>query len=257
MSPSDSPTSTTTPASSISGTPGLLWVTVNLQDHDKRITPEILENWYDEHMDVVLSCTGNGGLFLRYIQSDPSIKLFDNPDFKARVESPESTKDGVAKAGWVCLALVKLSDTHWLSSEQFDAMPRTSETLPKHPDGSIGSAFTYMHAGLRGYETVTKGDGKSKGVGRAKWLLSLQVESGKKADLERIGQTYESTDSCRSWIAYTLRDGLLGYSEPGHMPRGMILVEMDEKPELGQEKGIVRRDVWDFTTERGDLSLSL
>ena len=257
MSSSDSPTSATTPASSTVATPGVLWVTVNLQDHERRITPEILEDWYEEHVDVVLGCPGNGGLFLRYIQADPSVNVHDDPKFESRMKSPETSKDLVRTSGWVYLAMVKLSDIHWLSSDLFNDMPRTSDTLPKHPDGSIGSAFTYMHAALRGYETVANGEGKSKGTGRSKWLLSLQIEDGSKEALEKIGQTYGNTEACRSWITYTLRDGLLGYSEPGHMPRGMVLVDMDIKPELGQEKGIVRRDVWELTTERGDTSLSL
>ena len=88
-------------------------------------------------------------------------------------------------------------------------------------------------------------------------MLSLQLESGSKDDLQNIGQSYGETNGCRSWIAYSLRDGLLSFPEPGNVPRGLILFEMDEKPACGQEKGVVRRDVWDLAMEKGDVSLSL
>ena len=255
MSSSESPTSASTPSSSVTNTSGVLWVTVNLQDHAKRIGPKELEAWYDEHMDIVLSCPGQGDLFLRYRQIDPKVSLYASPGFETRGD--EKTPEGVAKSGWVNLALVKLSDIHWLSSPQFDAMPRTSDTLPKHEDGSIGSAFTYMHAALRGYETVATGKGNSEGSMRPKWMVSLQIEDGSKEGLEKFAEDHAKAASCRRWIAYSLRDGLLGYSEPGYMPRGLVLLELDEKPDLGQEAGIVRRDVWELNVGRGDLSLGL
>jgi hypothetical protein len=244
-------------ASSSEAVPGVLWVTVTMQEHERRITTKHLENWYAEHIDIVLDCPGNGGLFLRYLQTDPSISEYSNPDFAGRMSDPEGTKDAVAKTGWKYLALVKLSDVTWLSSPQFDAMPRTSKFLPPELDGSVGSGFSYMNAALRGYVTIAKGSGKSKEQGRAKWLLSLQIESADPDALEGIGKKYEAVEGVRGWIAYGLRDGVLGYCEPGHMPRGLLLIEMDKRVEVGQEEGVVRRDVWELTAEKGDLSLGL
>ena len=165
---------------------------------------------------------------------------------------------------------MKLSEVGWCGSKQFDVMPRTWEGLPREVDGGVGSAFTCWHAGLRTYDTVGRWRREEEGVGvgagvggRGKWLISLQIEDVSDNGIENVTKGWQEREACKGWIAYRLVRGVLGYEEPGRMPEGMVLVEMEgERPDVGDaggvdEKSVVRRDVWALTHEKGDKSLEL
>lgn len=163
----------------------------------------------------------------------------------------------------------------WLTSQEFENIPRTSEQLPRREDGSVGSAFDCWHAGLRSYETVktsatsaslapsSSGDGSATpgGEGRRKWLVSVQTVSDEDETLEAVVDAYGREKGCRYWIMYRLVTGLLGYYEPSEpdLPRGMVLLEFDgeEPPRVQAKVQGLRTDVWSLVTERGDLSLEL
>lgn len=198
---------------------------------------------------------------LRYLNVDPSINAYDDPDLTSRFADPdgEASRIGVRVAGWKYLCLVRLKDVAWCGSKEFNNMPRTSEILPVEKDGSVGSAFSVLHAGLRTYETVAKKRVSHQDTGewsRGKWLVSLQVKDGSKEKLETIVEEWEARKEWKSWVAYRLVQGVLGYEEPGHLPDGMVLIEMDgdERPKVKLDgKDVIRADVWELTTERGEV----
>ena len=272
---SGSPTDPSTPASSISSptntNPGLLWVTVSIQTNHhsgQTLPPSLVEDWYDAHAKDVLSCPGNGGVLLRYLNTNPSVSAYEDPEINARFADADghASKHGVAEKGWRYLCLVKLSEVGWCGSKQFDEMPRTWDGLPREADGSVGSAFTCWYAGLRTYETVGRWRREGEGLGvseRGKWLVSLQIEDVSKDGVENVTKAWQDREGCKGWVAYRLVRGVLGYEEPGTMPEGMVLVEMEgERPDLGDVgatygKGLVRSDVWALTHEKGNKTLGL
>lgn len=208
-------------------------------------------------MTDVLECPGNGGLFLRYKNLNKSIDGYADPKFADRFTPTASVKN-VADAGWPCLALVKLSDLQWLVSQQFLDMPRVSKLLPLEADGSIGSAFSNWHAGLRSYEIVGRVGDASGSTSRPKYIVSVQSKEGDGPTSEALDKRYVNLPGFRGSVKYRNVNGLLEYQEPGPLPEGLALYEFDEQPPTETlENGQIRTDVWELTHEWGDLSLVL
>lgn len=222
------------------------------------LSPSLLDTWYDEHMADVLACPGNGGLFLRCQNLDPAADAYADPNFADRFLPSASVKN-IVDATWPYLALVKLTDIHWLTSQQFNDMPRVSKVLPLEPDGSIGSAFSCWHAGLRSYETVGKIADEAVGTSRPKYILSVQTTDAEDSTWEALDKTYATAPGFRGSVRYRNVDRLLEYQEPGALPTGLVLYEFDgnEPPEIVMDELHVKADVWKLTKEAGDLSLGL
>lgn len=255
MSDSSSNDSGSTSATSTSPVAGLLWVTTSVMN--PKVTSALLDAWYVEHSSDVLACPGNGRLFLRYKNLSSSIGAYADPKFADRF-TPTASIQNIADAGWPYLALVKLSDIQWLVSQQFIDMPRVSKLLPLEEDGSIGSAFSNWHAGLRSYETVTKLGDNSGSADRPKYILSIQTERGDTAALEALDKRYVNMPGFRGSVKYRNVNGLLEYQEPGPLPQGLVLYEFDKQPSTeALENEQIRTDVWELTDEWGDLSLVL
>ncbi|ETN41202.1 uncharacterized protein HMPREF1541_03137 [Cyphellophora europaea CBS 101466] len=252
--------SPSTPASSVTPTPGVLWVTCNIMKREPHLSEELFDSWYEEHLTDVLNTPGNGGLALRYINADASVDLWSDPDFASRYAAPAAALERIRDFSWKALALVKLSDVAWCASQPFNDMPRTSKQVPQEPDGSDGSVFNCWHAGLRTYETVDRKDGVKAG---SKWLVSVQTESADKGSFDKVLEAYTAKTGCQGYVAYRLVEGLLPYPEPpspGNLPQGMVIIEFDgEKPSAEVIVGakVVRIDVWDRKLARGDLELGL
>lgn len=258
----DSPNEASTPASSVTPSPGLLWVTCNIMKRldGIHLSEELFDSWYEEHLVDVLETPGNGGLALRYLNADESIDLWSDPDFASRYAAPETASERIRDFSWKALALVKLSDVAWCGSQPFNDMPRVSKQVPPEADGSIGSVFNCWHAGLRTYETVERVGGVKSG---SNWLVSLQTETANTDDLKRLVDVYSSKPQYQGHIIYRLAEGYLPYPEPpspGHLPAGMLLFEFDgEKPTVavtGDVK-VIRADVWKRKLARGDGQLML
>lgn len=256
MSNSASPGDTaSTSATSTSPVDGVLWVTTSVMN--PKVTGALLDAWYDEHKTDVLACPGNGGLFLRYKNLDKSVGDYADPKFADRF-TPNASIQNITDAAWPNLALVKLSDLQWLVSQQFIDMPRVSKLLPLEADGSIGSAFTNWHAGLRSYEAVARLGGSSESTERPKYIVSIQTEKGDTATLEALDKSFVNLPGFRGSVRYRNVNGLLEYQEPGPLPEGLVLYEFDEQPPAETLKNEqTRTDVWGLTNEWGDLSLAL
>lgn len=225
------------------------------------MTPELMDSWYEEHLTDLLNTPGNGGLAIRYTNADPSVDLFRDPDFPGRMAAPESTSQKVSEFGWGVLALVKLSDVNWCTSNDFNNMPRTSKLLPLEADGSVGSAFSCWHAGLRTYETVERVGGVEAG---AQWVVTLQLATPDPKEVESAVEQYKHRDSYRGHLVYRLVEGLLPYPEPacpGHLPAGLLVLEFESEtaPEVatGGAIKVTRTDVWKRKLARGTTSLLL
>ncbi|KAH0832525.1 hypothetical protein AYO21_10661 [Fonsecaea monophora] len=248
--------SITNSATSTGPVPGLLWVTTSVQKKD--LPASLLDAWYEEHMGDVLACPGNGGLFLRYKNIDPSADTHVDPKFAER-GTPEASEKCIGETLWPYLALVKLSDLAWLTSKQFDDMPRTSKLLPLEADGSTGSAFTCWWGALRSYETVGKIDDTTGSTSRPKYLLSVQTRTADESIWKALDDKYTTQPGFRGSIKYRIVQGLLEFGEPGTMPAGMALYHFDGEapPSVFTDGHVVRTDVWELTKEAGDLSLRL
>lgn len=255
----DSP-SASTPASSVTPSPGLLWVTCNIMKREPQLSEELFDSWYEEHLTDVLDCPGNGGLALRYLNADTSIDLWSDPDFATRYAAPETAFKRIEDFGWKALALVKLSDVAWCSSQQFIDMPRTSKQVPPEADGSEGSVFNCWHAGLRTYEMIDRQGGVKAGP---QWIVSLQTDTDSLQDLSTMIEAYSAKADYQGHVVYRLVEGHLPYPEPpspGNLPVGMILFEFGgEKPTVEQVGNVkvIRADVWQQKLTRGDTDMSL
>ncbi|KAK5046341.1 hypothetical protein LTR84_008485 [Exophiala bonariae] len=256
MSDSASPSdNASTSATSTSPLAGVLWVTTSVMN--PKVTAALLDAWYDEHKTDVLGCPGNGRLFLRYKNIDKSVDDFADPKFADRF-TPTASIQNIANAGWPYLAFVKLSDLQWLVSQQFIDMPRVSKLLPLEAHGSIGSAFSNWHAGLRSYETIARLGGSSESTERPQYIVSIQTEQGDTSTLEALDKKFVNLPGFRGSLKYRNVNGLLEYQEPGPLPEGLVLYEFDEQPPAETlENEQIRTDVWELTIEWGDLSLVL
>ncbi|OAP63118.1 hypothetical protein AYL99_02345 [Fonsecaea erecta] len=257
MSSTSSPTdSTSTSATSTGPVAGLLWVTTSILRKD--LPSSLLDAWYEEHIADVLACPGNGGLFLRYKNIDPTADTYVDPKFAERT-TPSASEKVIVETLWPNLALVKLSDLAWLTSKQFDDMPRTSKLLPPEPDGSIGSAFSCWYGALRSYETVGKIDDKTGSTTRPKYLLSVQTKDADQSVWKALDDKYATLPGFRGSVRYRIVEGLLEFGEPGTMPAGMVLYEFDgdAPPSVLTDDHQLRADVWALTKEAGDPSLRL
>jgi hypothetical protein len=87
--------------------PGVLWVSSSIKKEDLPIS--LFDAWYDEHMNDVLNCPKNGGLFLRYRNINPYANAYVIPTHDAQFTSSSTPKPAV-KTTWPYLALVKLDD---------------------------------------------------------------------------------------------------------------------------------------------------
>lgn len=227
---------------------------------EPHLTEELFDSWYEEHLTDVMNTPGNGGLALRYFNADASVDLWSDPDFASRYAAPETASERIKDFSWKALALVKLTDVAWCSSQEFNDMPRTSKQVPQEPDGSDGSVFNCWHAGLRTYETLERKGGVKGG---SKWLVSMQTETTNLQDLAELVKAYSSKTDYQGHIVYGLVEGHLPYPEPpspGNLPAGMLLFEFDgEKPtveRVGDVK-VIRADVWQRKLARGDSNLAL
>jgi hypothetical protein len=249
-----------TPASSVTPSPGLLWVTCNIIKREPHLSEEVFDSWYEEHLIDVLNTPGNGGLAMRYLNADKSIDLWSDPEFASRYANPATAMDRIRTFNWKALALIKLSDVAWCGSPQFNDMPRTSKQIPQEPDGSDGSVFNCWHAGLRTYETVERKDGVQGGP---KWFVSVQTESSDKEDAEKVLQAYASKAGYQGHVVYKLVEGFLPYPEPpspGHLPQGLVMIEFgQEEPTVEEVSGckVVKTDIWYHKVTRGDSELVL
>lgn len=225
---------------------------------NKALPPSLLDEWYDEHKDDVLNCPGNGGLFLRYKNLDPAAEPYADPKFADRF-NPDASDKNISDAQWPYLALVKLSDLNWLTSQQFLDMPRVSKVLPLEPDGSIGSAFSCWHAGLRSYETVDEIADTTGKATRPKYLLSVQTRDADPSAWAALDQKYTTLPGFRGSVKFQNVNGLLEYQEPGALPVGLALYEFDgqQPPVPAVDTDLIKTDVWELTLEAGDLSLRL
>ncbi|KIY03717.1 uncharacterized protein Z520_00408 [Fonsecaea multimorphosa CBS 102226] len=255
-SPTSPAESTSTAATSTGPVPGLLWVTTSILN--KNLPPSLLDAWYEEHLVDVLACPGNGGLFLRYKNTDQTADTYVDPKWAERV-TPSASEKCIVETLWPNLALVKLSDLAWLTSKQFDDMPRTSKLLPPEPDGSMGSAFSCWNGALRSYETVGKIDDNTGSASRPKYLLSVQTKAADESVWEALNNKYTKLPGFRGSVRYRIVEGLLEFAEPGTMPAGMVLYEFDGEapPSVLMDDHHLRADVWELTREAGDLSLRL
>ncbi|KIW23655.1 uncharacterized protein PV07_11838 [Cladophialophora immunda] len=257
MSSTPSPVdSTSTSATSTGPVPGLLWVTTSILRKD--LPSSLLDAWYEEHIVDVLACPGNGGLFLRYKNIDQTADPYVDPKFAERA-TPSASEKCIVETLWPNLALVKLSDLAWLTSKQFDDMPRHSKLLPPEPDGSIGSAFSCWNGALRSYETVGKTDDHTGGTSRPKYLLSVQTRTADESIWKALDDKYATLPGFRGSIRYRVVEGLLEFGEPGALPAGIVLYEFDGEapPSVLADDHHLRADVWELTKEAGDLSLRL
>ena len=174
--------------------------------------------------------------------------------------APETAPDRIREFSWKALALVKLSDVAWCSSQPFNDMPRVSAQVPPEADGSMGSVFNCWHAGLRTYETVERKGGVKAG---SAWLVSVQTETANIDDLQQLVYVYSTKPQYRGHIVYKLVEGHLPYPEPpspGNLPAGMLLIEFDgERPaiEAVSDVKVIRADIWKRKLARGDEGLAL
>lgn len=251
--------STSSTATSIPPTGGLLWVTTSVMNPN--VTPSLLDAWYEEHAADVLACQGNGGLFLRYRNINKSVDAYSDPMFAQRYGPTASIKN-IAEVAWPFLALIRLSDLQWLTSQQFIDMPRVSKLLPVESDGSIGSAFSNWHAGLRSFETVKVSQDHGVGSARPRYILSIQTEAADDVTWEVLDKHFlRLPEFCRTVKCRNV-NGLLQYQEPGPLPLGLALYEFngDGPPGVTGDQvanTVVRMDIWELTHEWGDLRLSL
>jgi hypothetical protein len=235
-------------------------VTCNIMKREPHLTEELFDSWYEEHLGDVLATPGNGGLALRYINADPSVDLWSDPDFASRYAAPETAFERISDFSWKALALVKLSDVAWCGSQVFNDMPRTSKQVPPEPDGSEGSVFSCWHAGLRTYETTQREGGVKAG---SAWLVSLQIDTASLERLQEVVDVYKKKPGYEGHLVYRLVEGYLPYPEPpspGNLPASMLLIEFGgEKPKVEETQNvkIVRADIWQRKLARGDSSLSL
>lgn len=262
MSASASPKDASTPASSVTPAPGLLWVTCNIMKRPDgvHLSEELFDSWYEEHLADVLNTPGNGGLALRYLNADESVNIWSDPDFASRYAAPETAFDSIREFSWKALALVKLNDVAWCSSQPFNDMPRTSKQVPAEADGSDGSVFNCWHAGLRTYETIDREGGVKAGPA---WIVSLQTETANTNDLKHLVDVYKTKPDYQGHITYRLVEGHLPYPEPpspGNLPAGMLLIEFGGGKPAVEDSGnikVIRSDVWQRKLARGDSDLAL
>ncbi|OCT46983.1 hypothetical protein CLCR_02604 [Cladophialophora carrionii] len=261
MSHTPSPTdSTSTSATSTHSTPGVLWTTACIQRKDLPLS--LFDAWYDEHINICLSCPGNGGLFLRYKNIDPQADVYAVPNWN---EEPSHNDTATAKpTTWPFLALVKLDDIKWVASKQFNDMSRFWKLLPPEPDGSIGSAFSCFYGALRCYETVRTVPDPTGRTTRPKYILSVQTTRGASSaaaddDWDAQDQEYVGRPGFRCAVRYRLVEDLLAAQEPGWLPKGLALYEFDgeEPPRVAVGQDCFKADVWEFILEAGDSSLRL
>ncbi|KAJ9610230.1 hypothetical protein H2200_005007 [Cladophialophora chaetospira] len=233
--------------------PGVLWTTASIQRKDLPVA--LMDAWYGEHIGICLSCPGNGGLFLRYRNTSPATDPYVTPKFNDQAEQGANSQAFVPTT-WPFLALIKLDDTKWLSSPQFDAMPRTSVILPPEADGSIGSAFTCLNGCLRSYETVGSLPDPSGRSTRPKYILSVQSSGANTGNSDR---QYAAQPGFRGSTRYRLVKGLLGFEEPGLLPESLALHEFDgdKPPQAIPDDNAFKVDVWELILEAGDTSLRL
>jgi hypothetical protein len=243
-------------------TPGVLWTTACIQRKD--LTTELFDAWYDEHIDICLSCPGNGGLFLRYRNIDPAADAYVVPKWNEEPTTHDEVTSTPAPTPttWPFLALVKLDDTKWVASKQFNDMSRFSKLLPPEPDGSIGSAFSCWYGALRCYETVGTIADPTGRTTRPKYILSVQLkgEGGTSAeDWEAQDKPYVGRADFRGAVRYRVVEDLLAVQEPGWLPKGLVLYEFDgdEPPRAVDNKDCFKADVWEYILEAGDSSLRL
>ncbi|KIW97757.1 uncharacterized protein Z519_01341 [Cladophialophora bantiana CBS 173.52] len=224
----------------------------------KDLPTSLIEEWYEEHIVDVLDCPGNGGLFLRYKNTDPAADPYADPKFAERV-TPSASEKSIVETRWPNLALVKLSDVAWVASKEFNDMPRHSKLLPPEPDGSIGSAFSCWYGALRSYETVGKIDDSTGSTSRPRYILSVQTRTADESIWKALDDKYTTLPGFRGSVRYRIVKGLLEFEEPGTLPAGMVLYEFDGevRPSVLVDDQHLKADVWELIKEAGDLSLRL
>ncbi len=234
--------------------PGVLWTTAGIQNERKDLPRSLLDAWYDEHINICLSCPGNGGLFLRYRNVDPASSEYVRPKF-----NEGTTSEPFVPTTWPFLALVKLDDTKWLSSQQFNDMPRVSKLLPLEADGSIGSAFSCWYGALRGYETISTVADPTGQTTRPKYILSVQLKQAYSENSKALEAKYARQPGFRGAIKYRLREDLLLVQEPGVLPKSLVLFEFDGEgpPRAIADDSAFKVDAWELLLEAGDTSLRL
>ena len=215
-------------------------------------------------MTDVLSCPGNtAGLFLRYKNANPDADPYVVPtpshDQQSRYKDSTQQPPAVVITTWPYLALVKVDDMPWLASQEFLDIPRTSKILPKEPDGSDGSAFTFAHAGLRSYKAVGKIDDPTALKTRPKYIVVVQSNFTSEDDLQSLDLQYAHLQDFRGAIRYQLETGYLGFQEAGPLPAGLVLYEFDgdEPPRSVVDDKNLMTEVWSLTHEAGNSSLRL
>lgn len=234
---------------------------------DPRMTEEHLVNWYNEHGPDVVGCKGINGCMYHYLNTDASIKPNQDlgPNYANRIASPETSIDDIAAADWPSLAIVKVGDINWVLSQEFADIPRKSKELPRNEDGSMGSAFTVLHYGLRTYEiigrqVIVKANGSNE---QPTDLLMIQVADTDDATFEELESVVRSNvPTLYDSVRLKLMDGLLPYQEPGKLPQGLALFRFNggvaaPKSLVSNIKGVVKVDTWRYRTGWNDTKYNL
>lgn len=141
-------------------------------------------------------------------------------------------------------------------------MPRASKLLPVESDGSIGSAFSNWHAGLRSFETVNVSQDHGVGSARPRYITSIQTEAADVATWEVLDEhLFRLPEFCRTLKCRNV-NGLLQYQEPGPLPLCLVWYDFNGDGPTGVTgdqvaHNVVRMDIWELTHEWGNSSPSL
>jgi hypothetical protein len=236
-----------------SSKPGLLWVTASIKRKDLPVS--VLHAWYDEHMNDILTCPGNGGLFLRYKNLNPAADTYVDPQYAERASPGDTT--------WPFLGLVKLADVQWLGAKEFAALPLTSKLLPPEADGSEGNAFSSWFGAPRSYDLVTRMPDPRGGTSRPKYVLTVQMDKTPSDDSwVDVDRQIMRRTGFRGSVKYQLSEkSLLVFQEPGELAAGLAVYEFDgEEPpqsDVEMDGHVAKVDAWELICEAGDPALRL
>jgi hypothetical protein len=202
---------------------GLLYVASRIKS-PPIVSPELFRKWYDEdHIPNLCRANPKDGLVfaLRYPSTSP----------KADVARGEATAD----VPHPFLALYKLNDVHWLASDEFDAVPKTSDLLPKE----VGhDPFGCFEANLRSYKVVARSPVQPGGSDHPKFVFTSEMRRVPSSD-EFAGLTKASAmlPGYRGSILCEIVPGLLEHEQRALASEGLVVTWFDEMSKDFQSGG--------------------
>lgn len=197
-------------------TDGLLYVASRIKS-PPLVSLELFRKWYDEdHIPNLCSANPKDGLVFAV--------RYKSTNSKADVVGGEATAD----VPHPFLTVYKINDVHWLASDEFRAIPVTSNLLPKE----VGhSPFGCFEVNLRSYKVIARSPVQPGGTDHPKFVLTSEMPRVPYPE-EFVGLTKASAmlAGYRGSILYEVVTGLLEHEQKDLANEGLVVTWFDEVP---------------------------